>query len=63
MVRHSRHEFSQADANGDGKLTFLEWAAPLDAAADIAAMAARWADFDWEGKGYLTQEEAFERKP
>ncbi|KZP23352.1 hypothetical protein FIBSPDRAFT_1043047 [Athelia psychrophila] len=57
-----KQRFSQADANGDGKLTFLEWAAPSDTAADTAATAAKWADFDWEGKGYLTQEEAFERK-
>lgn len=63
VIRHFRHEFSRADANSDGKLTFLEWAAPLNMATDIAVLVARWADFDWEGKGYLTEEEALERKP
>ncbi|KZP23348.1 hypothetical protein FIBSPDRAFT_1015362 [Athelia psychrophila] len=51
--------------NRDGNIAFLEWVAPLDAAADTTATAARWADFYWEGKGkgkgHLAQDEVFER--
>ncbi|KAJ7042784.1 hypothetical protein C8F04DRAFT_1074793 [Mycena alexandri] len=53
------------DVNRDGRLSFLEWAQSRDhfAGLGLQTLAERWAEFDWEGKGYLTAEEAFERKP
>ncbi|KAF8190027.1 hypothetical protein K438DRAFT_2143399 [Mycena galopus ATCC 62051] len=53
------------DANQDGHISFLEWAQSRDhfAGLGMQVLAERWAKFDWEGKGYLTREEAFERKP
>ncbi|KAJ6497320.1 hypothetical protein C8R45DRAFT_1128939, partial [Mycena sanguinolenta] len=53
------------DVNQDGQISFLEWAQSRDhfAGMGLQVLAERWAKFDWEGKGYLTGEEAFERKP
>ncbi|KAJ7695578.1 hypothetical protein B0H14DRAFT_809664 [Mycena olivaceomarginata] len=53
------------DVNRDGRLSFLEWAQSRDhfTGLGLQTLAKRWAEFDWEGKGYLTAEEAFERKP
>jgi hypothetical protein len=56
-----RSKFTQADADADGVLTRAEWLASLGAPADLAAHA-RWAKFDTEGKGFLTAQEAFERR-
>jgi len=56
-------KFSAADANGDGKVTFLEWVRSPSAASldSLPVVAAHWEKFDVEGKGYLTEEEALLR--
>jgi hypothetical protein len=64
IVADSDH-FGKADHSGDGKLTFLEWALRDEGVrsdAALAPLAKHWAKFDVEGKGYLTEEEAFSRR-
>jgi hypothetical protein len=54
--------FAKAD-NDDGIITFGEWA--LSQAVEGGspkALAEHWAKFDWEDKGYLTFQEANERR-
>ena len=55
--------FTKSDLNGDGIITFGEWA--LSQAVEGGspkALAEHWAKFDWENKGYLTFQEAYERR-
>lgn len=55
--------FAKSDLNGDGIVTFGEWA--LSQAVEGGSpevLAEHWAKFDWEGKGYLTFREVYERK-
>jgi hypothetical protein len=56
-----RSKFIQADRDGDGVLTFREWLNTQSRPATLEAHA-HWAKFDTEGKGYLTVQEAFERR-
>ena len=59
--------FSAADTNGDGKLTFAEWRdSPvcssfknLKSNEELSEM---WAKFDIDNVGYLTKQEAINRK-
>jgi hypothetical protein len=51
-----------ADSNGDGMLTFDEWFTYSNGSEDKREnMALGWSQYDTEGKGYLTREEAYER--
>jgi hypothetical protein len=55
--------FAEADLNDDRKITFGEWV--LSQAVEGGspmALAKHWTKFDWEEKGYLTFQEAYERK-
>jgi hypothetical protein len=56
-----RSKFVQADRDGDELLTFREWLSTQSRPANLEAHA-YWAKFDTEGKGYLTTQEAFERR-
>jgi hypothetical protein len=59
-----RHKLTALDENQDGLLTFLEWAQSREAFENLSwkKLAERWAQYDWEGKGYLTVDEAINRK-
>jgi hypothetical protein len=55
--------FAEADLNDDRKITFGEWV--LSQAVEGGrpmALTKHWIKFDWEEKGYLTFQEAYERK-
>ena len=60
----NRNTVVNLDLNEDGNISFLEWAfkdntlstAPLDLLME------RWLKYDVEGKGYLTIDEAYNRK-
>lgn len=56
-----RGKFIVADNDGDGMLTFQEWYT-FSTANTRRELAAKWALYDTEGKGFLTMEEAYERK-
>lgn len=49
------------DANGDGLFTFFEYL-NINPTTSAGEALDRWVKFDWERKGYLTFEEAYERK-
>jgi Ca2+-binding EF-hand superfamily protein len=55
--------FAEFDLNNDGKITFGEWILTQTMeGGNVKALADHWTKFDWEGKGYLTFQEAYERK-
>jgi hypothetical protein len=56
-----REKFIIADGDDDGKLTFHEWFAYMTA-DKRRQLALKWAQYDTEGKGFLTMKEAIERK-
>jgi len=53
-----------ADVNGDGNINFIEWAQSKESFGGVPweTLARRWSLYDWEGKGYLTLEQAMNRK-
>jgi hypothetical protein len=58
--------FDTADTNKDGKMTFDEWRnspvrSTFSGETDVM-LAERWAKFDTGKVGYLTKEEAINRK-
>lgn len=61
---HYRHKFTALDENQDGLISFLEWAQSRDAFASLSleVLAQRWNQYDLEGKGYLTMNEAMNRR-
>ena len=42
----------------------MEWGYSKEAIAEVSFvdLAARWTQFDWENKGYLTRDEVFNRR-
>ena len=58
--------FAIADKNGDGKMTFVEWRdSPVRSTSNgetSASLAEIWAKYDTENVGYLTEDEATNRK-
>lgn len=59
-----RSKLAALDVNGDGLISFLEWTQSQEAFAHmgLSKLAERWTQYDWEGKGYLTTDEAMHRK-
>jgi len=59
--------FAAADTNGDGKMTFAEWRdSPVRSTSkdDTNSMLSEiWAKYDTANVGYLTEDEAINRKP
>ncbi|KAG5813362.1 hypothetical protein H9Q74_012742 [Fusarium xylarioides] len=57
-------KFTAVDVNQDGLISFLEWAQSRDAFASLGldVLAERWSRYNWEGKGYLTKDEAMNRR-
>lgn len=51
----------ELDANGDGLLTFVEYL-NMSSMTTVEQTMERWVKFDFERKGYLTFDEAYERK-
>jgi hypothetical protein len=59
-----RAQVVAADVNGDGIVSFIEWARSKESfgAVPWETLAGRWSLYDWEGKGYLTLKQAMNRK-
>ncbi|KAF5678087.1 hypothetical protein FCIRC_6540 [Fusarium circinatum] len=57
-------KFTAVDVNQDGMISFLEWVQSRDAFAGLGldVPAERWNQYDWERKGYLTKDEAMDRR-
>ncbi len=60
MAQPYRSTFNEHDLNGDGILTFIEWAEGTPA-KDWEILIQHWLTFDIERKGYLTEEETLKR--
>ena len=59
-----RAQIVAADVNGDGNINFIEWAQSKESFGGVPweTLARRWSLYDWEGKGYLSLEQAMNRK-
>ena len=59
-----RTTLASHDVNNDGKISFLEWALKDDLTPTVSLdlLAKRWLQYDVEGKGYLTVDEAYHRR-
>lgn len=54
-------KMKELDANGDGLVTFVEYL-DMSRMTTVEQAMERWVKFDFERKGYLTFDEAYERK-
>lgn len=60
----TRASIAKHDINDDKKIAFLEWAYKDGHKPELSLdlLMSRWLQYDVEGKGYLTIEEAHSRK-
>ena len=59
-----RDTIANVDLNEDGNVSFLEWAFKDNThpPAPLELLMERWLKYDVEGKGFLTIDEAYNRK-
>lgn len=64
MTFLDRNSIANLDLNEDGNISFLEWAFKdnTQPPASLELLMERWLKYDVEGKGYLTIDEAYNRK-
>ena len=64
MTFPHRNTIANLDLNEDGNISFLEWAFKDNThpPGPLELLMERWMKYDVEGKGFLTIDEAYNRK-